>query len=111
MPNNVIINVVAFAENYLCNVSLAATWDISVGCMITQNAEFFGFEFKLADDHVVEGKGNTNMEALIHQGTIYVEHLYGHGLKQVRSWLAKSKKGKNWCSKLLDLLSELPLSR
>lgn len=41
--------------------------------MITQIAEFIGFEFNLAEDRVVEWKSNIDIEALVHQGVIYMD--------------------------------------
>ena len=73
MVNNGIVNVVAFAANYLSKVSWAATRDILVGDMFTQIAEFLSFEFNLSEDHVVEGKCKIDMEALVHQGMIYMD--------------------------------------
>lgn len=59
--------------NYLGKVSRAAIRDISLGGMITQTYQFLNFEFNLAEDHVVEGKGKIDMEACVHQGMIYMD--------------------------------------
>lgn len=40
--------------------------------MITQIVEYVSLDFNLSEDVVVEGKSKINMEALVHQGMIYV---------------------------------------
>lgn len=73
MTNNGIVKVVAFMENYLGKVSRATTKDISVGGIIIQIAEYLSFEINLAGDVVVDRKNKINMEALVHQGMIYMD--------------------------------------
>ena len=68
MSTSGIVNVTAFAFNYLGKVSRAATRDILVGGMITQITEFLSFEFNLAKDLIVEGKGKIDIESLYDDG-------------------------------------------
>jgi hypothetical protein len=70
------INVAAFAADYLGRVGRATSGDISVGGMITQIADHFGFGVALADAPHVSGKNKLDMAALIQQGMIEVTQDY-----------------------------------
>ena len=70
------INVAAFAVDYLGRVGRATSGDISVGGMITQIVDHFGFGATLADSQQVTGKNKLDMTALIQQGMIAVKQDY-----------------------------------
>lgn len=70
MVKNDMVNVVAFMAKYLGRVARMATGEILVGVLITQIAKHLKLEFNLADDRLVEGKYNIEMDALMHQGMI-----------------------------------------
>lgn len=74
MANNEIINVDAFAANYLGRVARAPTRGIFVEGMITQTAEHLRYSLNLSYDTPVTGKTKIDMESLIHQGMIPVTH-------------------------------------
>lgn len=44
-----------------------------MGVLITQIAKHLKLEFNLADDRLVEGKYNIEMDALVHQGMIFID--------------------------------------
>ncbi|XP_050908560.1 uncharacterized protein LOC127122233 [Lathyrus oleraceus] len=66
----------AFAADYLGRVGRATSGDISVGGMITQIADHFGFGAALADSPQVPGKTKLDMAALIQQCMIAVKQDY-----------------------------------
>ncbi|XP_050890921.1 uncharacterized protein LOC127096386 [Lathyrus oleraceus] len=76
MASQTLINVAAFAADYLGRVGRATSGDISVGGMITQIADHFGFGAALADSPQVPGKNKLDMAALIQQGMITVKQDY-----------------------------------
>lgn len=76
MVQNQAINVVAFATDYLGRVGQVDSGGISVGGMITQIAEHFGYHAVLLEDTSVAGKTKIDMAALIQQGMIYVAPNY-----------------------------------
>jgi hypothetical protein len=76
MASQTPINVAIFAANYLGRVGRATSGDISVGDMITQIADHFGFGAALADSPQVPGKNKLDMAALIQQGMIAVKQDY-----------------------------------
>ena len=65
-----------FAADYLGRVGRATSNDISVGGMITQIADHFGFGAALVDSPQVPGKSKLDMAALIQQGMITVKQDY-----------------------------------
>lgn len=73
MINNDVVNVTAFATNYLGKVARASTKGILVGGLITQISEHLRFEFNLEEERLVEGKDKDDMNALVHQGMISVD--------------------------------------
>lgn len=76
MAQNQTINVVAFAIDYLGRVGRADSGGISVGGMITQIAEHFGYHAVFLEETPVAGKTKIDMAALIQQCMIFVVHDY-----------------------------------
>lgn len=76
MVQNQAINVVAFAADYLRRVSRADFGGISVGGVITQIAEHFGYHTVLLEDTHVAGKTKIDIATLIQQGMISVAPNY-----------------------------------
>jgi hypothetical protein len=65
MVQNKAINVAAFVADYLGRVGRADSGGISVGGMITQIAEHFGYQTVLLEDTPIAGKTKIDMSALI----------------------------------------------
>jgi hypothetical protein len=76
MTQNKSINVAAVADDYLGRVGRADSGGISVGGMITQIAEHFGYQVVLLEDTPIAGKTKIDMSALIQQGMIVVAPTY-----------------------------------
>ena len=76
MAQNKTINVAAFVAHYLGRVGREDSEGISVGGMITQIVEHFGYQAVLLEDTLVVGKTKIDMEALIQQGMIVVAPTY-----------------------------------
>jgi hypothetical protein len=76
MASQASINVAAFAADYLGRYGRATICDISIGGMITQIADHFGFGVALVDTPQVPGKSKLDMETLIQQGMIMVKQDY-----------------------------------
>lgn len=76
MAHNQSINVPAFAADYLGRVGRADSDGISVGGMITQIIEHFGYHAVLLEETPVEGKIKIDMSDLIQQSMISIAHNY-----------------------------------
>lgn len=74
MANNEILNVVAFAANYLGRVACAPTRGIYMRGMITQIGEHLGYTLNLSSNTLVAGNVKIDIKSLIHQGMISVTH-------------------------------------
>jgi hypothetical protein len=72
MAQNKAINVAAFAADYMGRVGRADSEGISVGGMLTQIAEHFGYQVVLLEDTPIAGNTKIDMSALISQGMIVV---------------------------------------
>lgn len=72
MANNERVNAVAFAANHLKQVGYASTGDISVGGMIIQIADHFGYGQLLMEESTVAGKTKIDMNTLVNQQMIAI---------------------------------------
>jgi hypothetical protein len=72
MANHERVNVAAFAANHLKQVGHASTGDISVGGMITQIADHFGYGQLLMEESAVAGKTKIDMNTLVNQQMIAI---------------------------------------
>lgn len=88
MAQNKAINVASFAADYLGRVGRADSGGISVGGMITQITEHFGYQAVLLEDTPVAGKTKFDMSALIQQGMIVVAPTYYYVLIHKRFIMA-----------------------
>ncbi|XP_050918961.1 ADP-ribosylation factor GTPase-activating protein AGD2-like [Lathyrus oleraceus] len=88
MTHNKAINVAAFVADYLGRVGRADSGGISVGGMITQIAEHFGYQVVLLEDTPIAGKTKIDMSALIQQGMIVVAPTYYYVLIHKRFIIA-----------------------
>lgn len=94
MVQNHAINVVAFVADYLGRVGRADFGGISVGGIITQIAEHFGYHAVLLEDILVAGKNKIDMASLIQQGMISVAPNYYYVLIHQRFIIALSDPDK-----------------
>lgn len=88
MVQNKAISVAAFAADYLGRVGRADSGGISVGGMITQIAEHFGYQAVLLEDTPIAGHTKIDMSALISQGMIDVAPTYYYVLIHKRFIIA-----------------------
>ncbi|KAI5441424.1 hypothetical protein KIW84_010772 [Lathyrus oleraceus] len=72
MANNERVNAASFAANHLKQVGHATTGDISVGGLITQIADHFGYGQLLWEEVAVMGKTKIDMNTLINQQMIAI---------------------------------------
>lgn len=94
MAQNKAINVAAFTADYLGRVGRADSGGISVGSMITQIAEDFGYQVVLLEHTPITGKTKNDMFALISQGMIVVAPTYYFVLIHKRFTIALSDPDK-----------------
>ncbi|KAI5388149.1 uncharacterized protein LOC127100949 isoform X2 [Lathyrus oleraceus] len=76
MANNARVNATAFAANHLKQVGYASTCEISVGGMITQIADHFGYGRLLMEEPAVAGKTKIDMNTLVNQQMIVIMPKY-----------------------------------
>lgn len=94
MAQNKAINVVAFVVDYLGKVGRADSGGISVGGMITQIVEHFGYQIVLLEDTPIASKTKIDISALIQQGIIVVAPTYNFVLIHKRFIIALPNPGK-----------------
>lgn len=83
MVQNQAINVITFVTDYFGRVGREDSRGISVGGMITQIVDRFGYHAILLEETPVAGKSKIDMEALIQQGTTlfwFIKDLWLHFL-------------------------------
>ena len=73
MAHRIFVNVAAFVADHLGRVGRATSGGISVGGIITQITNHFGYDPVVLDKSLIVGNDNFNMTSLVNQGIIQVE--------------------------------------